>query len=206
MCAAKLLHPVIGSERNVQKFQQECQILSFPKHPNIIQYLGTHINDPTSCQVLLIELMEESLTSLLERSTPPFLPFNTEINLCRDISLAVAYLHSNDIIHRDLSSNNVLLTADKRAKVTDFGMSRLADSSARLSTSTLTQTPGCYVYMSPEALAHTPKTKVVDQRYPLPIEVPVIEIERQNAHIDLVDPTHPLLKHACACLSYEDKE
>ena len=52
----------------------------------------------------------------------------------------------------------------------------------------------------------SPRTKVVDQRYPLPIEVPVIEIERQNAHIDLVDPTHPLLKHACACLSYEDKE
>ena len=179
-----------------------------------------------------MELMEESLTSLLERSTPS-LPFHTDVNLCRDISLAVAYFHSNDIIHRDPSSNNVLLTSDKRAKVTDFGMSRLADSSARLST--LTQAPGCYVYMSPEALAHTPKyskkldifsmgvlivqiltckypspgsprKKVVDQRYPLPIEVPVIEIECQNAHIDLVDPTHPLLKHACACLSYEDKE
>ena len=126
----------------------------FSEAPKHHQYLGTHINDPTSCQVLLMELMEESLTSSLERSTPP-LPFRIEVNLCCDISLAVAYLHSNDIIHRDLSSNNVYLTADKRAKVTDFGMSRLADSSARLST--LTQTAGCYVYMSPEALAHTPK-------------------------------------------------
>ena len=232
LCAAKLLHPVIVSERNVQKFHQECQILSGLKHPNIIQYLGTHDDGPTSCQVLLMELMEESLTSFLERSAPP-LPFHTEVNICHDISLALAYLHSNDIIHRDLSSNNVLLTADKRAKVTDFGMSRLANTSARLST--LTQAPGCSVYMSPEALAHTPKyskkldifsmgvliiqiltckypspgsprKRVVDQRYPVPIEVPVIETVRRKAHIDLVDPTHPLLKHACACLSYEDKE
>ena len=231
LCAAKLLHPVLVSERNVQKFHQECQILSGLKHPNIIQYLGTHNNGPTSC--LLMELMEESLTSFLERSTPP-LPFHTEVNLCHDISLALAYLHSNDIIHRDLSSNNVLLTADKRAKVTDFGMSRLADTSAHL-LSTLTQAPGCYVYMSPEALAHTPKyskeldifsmgvlivqiltckfpspssprKKVVDKRYPRPVEIPVIETERRKAHIDLVDPTHPLLKHACACLSDEDED
>ena len=231
LCAAKLLHPVLVSERNVQKFHQECQILSGLKHPNIIQYLGTHNDGPTSC--LLMELMEESLTSFLERSTPP-LPFHTEVNLCHDISLALAYLHSNDIIHRDLSSNNVLLTADKRAKVTDFGMSRLADTSAHL-LSTLTQAPGCCAYMSPEALAHTPKysqkldifsmgvlivqiltckfpspssprKKVVDKRYPRPIEIPVIETERRKAHIDLVDPTHPLLKHACACLSDEDED
>ena len=232
LCAAKLLHPAIVSKRNVQKFHQECQIMSSLKHPNIIQYLGTHDDGPTSCQVLLMELMESSLTSFLEGSTPP-LPFHTEVNLCRDISLALAYLHSNDIIHRDLSSNNVLLTADKRAKVTDFGMLKLANTSARLST--LTQAPGCSVYMSPEALAHTPKyskkldifsmgvliiqiltckypspgsptKKVVDQRYPRPLEVPVIDTERRKAHIDLVDPTHPLLKHACACLSYEDED
>ena len=173
-----------------------------------------------------MELMEESLTSFLERSTPP-LPFHTEVSLCRDISLAIAYLHSNDIIHRDLSSNNVLLTADKRAKVTDFGMSRLADSSARLST--LTQVPGCDVCMSPEALAHTPKyskkldifsmgvliVQILTCKYPspssprkkiVPIEVPVIETERRKAHIDLVDPTHPLLKQARACLSNEENK
>ena len=230
LCAAKLLHPVLVSERNIQKFHQECQLLAALTHPNIIQYLGTHtLNEVPTCQVLLMELMEESLTSLLERSTSP-LPFHTEVNLCRDISLALAYLHSNDIIHRDLSSNNVLLTGNMRAKVTDFDMSRLADD-----LSTLTQASGCAVYMSPEALAHTPKysqkldifsfgvliiqiltrkfpspgsprKKMVNQGHPLPIEVPVIETERRKAHIDLIDPTHPLLRHACACLSYEDKD
>ena len=51
----------------------------------------------------------------------------------------------------------------------------------------------------------SPRKKVVDKRYPRPIEIPVIETERRKAHIDLVDPTHPLLKHACACLSDEDE-
>ena len=117
-----------------------------------------------------------------------------------------------------------------RAKITDFGMSRLTDD-----LSALTQAPGCAVYMSPEALAYAPKysqkldifsfgvliIQILTRKFPspgppskrmviegfsLPIEVPVIETERRKAHIDLIDPTHPLLRHLCACLSYEDKD
>ena len=230
LCAAKLLHPVLVSERYNQKFHQECMVMSALKHPNIIQYLGIHSDGP-SCQILLMELMEQSLTTFLEKSTPP-LPFHTQVNLCHDICLALAYLHSNDIIHRDLSSNNVLLTGDKRAKVTDFGMFKLMDDKHL---STLTSAPGCPFYMSPEALQHTPKysnkldifsfgvlviqiltckfpspgsprKKIVDQRYPVPIEVPVLETERRKADIGQIDPAHPLLKHALVCLSYKEQD
>ena len=51
------------------------------------------------------------------------------VDLCHDIALALAYLRSNGVIHRDLSSNNVLLIAGSKAEVTDFGMAKIFDMS-----------------------------------------------------------------------------
>ena len=48
------------------------------------------------------------------------------LSACHDIALALVYLHSNGLIHRDLMGNNVLMIAGTRAKITDFGMSKLA--------------------------------------------------------------------------------
>ena len=161
-CAAKILHPALfqftapGSTSVMQKFEQECHLLSAIKHPHIVQYLGTYHDPESRLPVLLMELMDESLTRLLERSCEP-LPYHTEVNLCHDIALALSYLHSNGIVHRDLSSNNVLLIAGSKAKVTDFGMVKLYDvnrSTAHLTP--LTLCPGTTVYMSPEALRDQP--------------------------------------------------
>ena len=66
---------------------------------------------------------------------------------------ALAFLHSNRIIHRNLSSNNVLMIGDVRAKVTDFGMARLGILNPQL---TLTLCPGADVYMPPEAVKDKP--------------------------------------------------
>ena len=161
-CAAKILHRTLfqftppGTTSIMQKFEQECFLLSAIKHPNIIQYLGTYQDPESRLPVLLMELMDESLTQFLKQSHKP-LPYHTEVNLCHDITLALSYLHSNGIIHRDLSSNNVLLIAGSRAKVTDFGMAKLHDvkhSTAHLTP--LTQCPGTVAYMSPEALGELP--------------------------------------------------
>ena len=101
-----------------------------------------------------MELMDESLTRFLERLTGP-LPYHSQLNICHDVALALAYLHSNAIIHRDLSSNNVLLIGEgSRAKVTDFGMSKLMDMNPRMTP--LTQVPGTPAYMPPEALISPP--------------------------------------------------
>jgi len=118
--------------------------------------LGTYRDPESRLPVLLMELMDESLTHFLERAQEP-ISYHTEVNLCHDISLALSYLHSNGIVHRDLSSNNVLLIAGSRAKVTDFGMVKLYDvnhSTAHLTP--LTLCPGTAVYMSPEALEEPP--------------------------------------------------
>ena len=161
-CAAKILHPTLfqftapGTTSVMRKFEQECRLLSAIKHPHIVQYLGTYRDPESKLPVLLMELMDESLTRFLERAHEP-LSYHTEVNLCHDISLALSYLHSNGIVHRDLSSNNVLLMAGSRAKVTDFGMVKLYDvnrSTAHLTP--LTLCPGTVAYMSPEALGEPP--------------------------------------------------
>ena len=162
-CAAKVLHPALfqftapETTSVMQKFEQECRLLSAIKHPHIVQYLGTCRDPESRLPVLLMELMDESLTRFLERAQEP-IPYHTEVNLCHDIALALSYLHSNGIVHRDLSSNNVLLIAGSRAKVTDFGMVKLYDvnrSTAHLTP--LTLCPGTVAYMSPEALGEPPR-------------------------------------------------
>jgi serine/threonine protein kinase len=168
-CAAKLLYNTLldlqdqdceGALKSYEhrtpmsRFKQECQFLSKVNHPNIVQYLGT-ISDPdTKAIVLLMELMNESLTHYLEKLPGGKMAFYMQININCDVALALNYLHNNNIIHRDLSSNNVLLTASHRAKVSDFGMSTILGNTGVLNS--LTVCPGNVIYMPPEALDEPP--------------------------------------------------
>ena len=239
-CAAKLLHDTIfgtndpGICKFVERFEQECRFLRMIKHPNIVQFLDS-FRDPRSRRLaLLMELMDESLTRFLERSTSP-LSYHTQLNICHDVALALAYLHSNDIIHRDLSSNNVLLIGEgSRAKVTDFGMSKLVGMNPHMTP--LTMCPGTQAYMPPEALINPPQysnkldcfsygvlaIQIATKQFPDPgdahsyVEDPkypnerllrqVPETQRRKKDIDLVDPNHPLLPLTLHCLKDRDTE
>ena len=155
LCAAKIMHPTLfdlrdpGTESYLRKFREECHLLSLARHPNVVQYLATYYDPDTRLPVLLMELCDESLTAFLERSPGP-LSYHIQLNICHDITLALVYLHSNGLIHRDLTGNNVLMIAGTRAKITDFGMSKLATVNPRRTA--LTLCPGNLLYMSPEAL------------------------------------------------------
>ena len=238
-CAAKVLHPTIvdphdpGAQRIVQRFKEECDFLSSIRHPHIVQCLGVTRDPESGLQVLLMELMDESLTKFLENAQEPT-PYHIQVNLCHDIALALAFLHSVQIIHRDLSSNNVLLIGGVRAKVTDFGMSRLGNISPHKGK--LTECPGTSAYMPPEAfgsqLKYTQKldcfsfgvlgVQIMTGIFPCPsdserivsdpkyhtgtLKVVVPEIERRKDHIELIDPNHPLLAVALSCLKDKEKE
>ena len=238
LCAAKIMHPTLfdlhdpGTVSYLCKFQEECHLLSLARHPNVVQYLATYSDPETRLPVLLMELCDESLTRFLERSPGP-LPYHTQLNISHDIALALVYLHSNGLIHRDLTGNNVLMIAGTRAKVTDFGMSKLATVNPRMTA--LTLCPGNVLYMSPEALNEYPiysdkldvfslgvlqvqimtrqfpkpteRFQVIDDpRYPDPIRVPVHETQRRHAHLQLISDTHPLKPHALQCLKNKDSE
>ena len=238
-CAAKIIHPTLfetndpGSRKIVERFDQECEFLSGVRHPHIVQYLGVSRDPESGLPVLLMELLDGNLTHFLEQSQEP-LPYHIQVSLCHDIALALAYLHSNTIIHRDLSSNNVLLIAGSRAKVTDFGMSKFTDTNPRMTP--LTMCPGTMVYMSPEALKEPPvytdkldcfshgvlSIQIMTRQFPNPgkrtqtvpfpqsptgrTEIPVLDIVRRKSHIDLIDPTHHLLPIATDCLSYGEED
>ena len=241
-CAAKILHPTLfdthdpGARKIMERFERECQFLSGVRHPHIVQYLGVSRDPESGLPVLLMELMDSSLTQFLERSEEP-LPFHITVDICHDIALALAYLHSNGILHRDLSSNNVLLIGPgNRAKVTDFGMSKLADANLRMTP--MTMCPGTLAYMPPEALDDPPvytnkldcfsfgvldiqiltrqfpdptqrfKTiEISDPRFPTgTAKVPVPETERRQSHIHLINQAHPLLPVALDCLKDRDRE
>ena len=168
VCAAKILHPTlfdplahqqIARRREhrlpIKRFEQECEFMSAIRHPNIVQYLGSHEDPETGLPVLLMELMDDSLTHFVESSTHP-IPYHIQVNFCHDIASALSFLHANSIVHRDLSGNNVLLIGSVRAKVTDFGMARLGDLNPRASHLTFTMCPGTDVYMPPEAVRSQP--------------------------------------------------
>ena len=238
--AVKLLHDTMfghndpGIRKFVERFEQECQFLKMIKHPNVVQYLGISIDPQSGRLTLLMELMDESLTRFLERSTGP-LPYHIQLNIGQDVALALAYLHSNGIIHRDLSSNNVLLIGEgSRAKVTDFGMSTLVGMNPRMTP--LTMCPGTIAYMPPEALITPPRysnkldcfshgvltIQIATRQFPNPgdahchIEVPnfpkesllckVPERERRKKDLDKMEPDHPLLPLALHCIKDRDEE
>ena len=229
-CAAKLLHPILFRYSNpgshsvmVRKFDQECQLLSVVKHPCIVQYLATYVHPESGQPVLLMELIDESLTKFLERSKTS-IPLHVQTDLTQDISLALAYLHYNEILHRDLTGNNVLVVSGKHAKVTDFGMLKIIDAqienNPRLRQMTLC--PGCPVYMPPEALKNPPiYTKKLDifslgviivqiltKQFPSPTVTSRggtdNEIERRRSHISTISSKHPLLRIALQCLKNKE--
>ena len=240
-CAAKILHRNFftsndpGAVNFIQRFEQECRILRDLKHPCIVQFLGFTEDPYNRRPILLMELMEESLTGFLECSPTP-LPYHVQVSITHDIALALAYLHANNILHRDLSSNNILLNAGSQAKVTDFGMSKMVEANPRMTRNKLTTCPGTLVFMPPEALRTRPRysdkldtfsvgvltIQIITRKYPSPTDadivmddptsptgekiVPVPELKRRKGDLVGVYLTHPLRPIACDCLMDRDRE
>ena len=236
-CAAKLLHPTIVNPtqpRNRALFEQECRFLSQIRHPNIVLYLGGAQDPSTGLPILLMELMDDSLTHFLELSEVR-LPYHVQVNINYDVAQALTFLHTNGIVHRDLSSNNVLLIGSGvRAKVTDFGMSKLTSLNPRFTP--LTACPGTPAYMSPEALLDPPiytekldcfqagvlMVQIITRKFPDPgpamnrvkdvrnptgwMLSPIPEIKRRDNHLRLVTTTHPMFSLAVDCLKDTDTQ
>ncbi|XP_057839971.2 LEAF RUST 10 DISEASE-RESISTANCE LOCUS RECEPTOR-LIKE PROTEIN KINASE-like 1.4 [Cryptomeria japonica] len=137
--------------RTVEQFLNEVQILSSLCHPNLVRLYGCTC--PQSPMLLLVyEFMPNgTLSDHLHgsRRTLTGLPWATRLNIAIQTAQALAYLHNFNppILHRDVKSSNILLDEDFRAKVGDFGLSRLMP----LNVSHITTAPqGTLGYVDPE--------------------------------------------------------
>ena len=146
--AVKSLHTIIISDFNLALFSREMSIASRVRHPNLVQFIGaTKVGNP----LILTELMSTSLNQELRRKR---LTNQQILSIAQDVALGLNYLHlfkPQPIIHRDVSSPNVLLKpctgpAGYEAKVADYGTAKLVQTD-----STGTVMPGNVAYAAPEA-------------------------------------------------------
>ena len=161
ICAGKKIHEALidagnqGVPELVRKYEQECQLMSSLRHPNITLFLGLCFFPGTQLPLLVMERLETSLDDLLEHM--PGLPLSLKRSVLEDVASGLVYLHKRTppVIHRDLTAKNVLLTSFLVAKITDMGNSRIVDMRPGQMARTLSKLPGTLVYMPPEALGET---------------------------------------------------
>ena len=160
VCAGKKIHEIlldvgnVGVQEIATRYVQECQLMSDLRHPNITQFLGLCFLPDCQLPVLVMERLDGSLDDLLE--TVPSISLTLKRSMLEDVARGLLYLHKHDpqIIHRDLTSKNVLLTSSLVAKITDLGNSRIVNVQPGQLAQTLSRNPGTLVYMPPEALAN----------------------------------------------------
>ena len=168
LCIKKSLHDTLmgfgGSESVSEdqqdaiagKFYNECELLWKMRHPNIVLFMGIYFEKENKKNLsLIMEYLPTNLERCIEKCNEIkcLIPSSIQLSILRDITHGMSHLHSNEIIHRDLSVANVLLTSCLSAKLADFGMSRVVSKTLR----SLTVTPGAPYIMPPEAMEENPK-------------------------------------------------
>jgi len=211
--AAKEVHSILIQgvsreefEATKKAFLSECIQSGAVSHANVVQFLGVYNPDEqTQLPVLVMERMEESLTSVVEKY--PNIPMSVKLSMLVDVSRGLWYLHSHNppIVHRDLSPNNVLLTSHFVAKISDLGVAKVIEADSK---KTKTRAPGTVDFMGPEALSDKPEygppldvfsyggvtLHVVNQKWPKPLHYVVTgpkkkkrmlsEVERRQEHVE----------------------
>ena len=155
--AVKCVHEAIFSKQTMQRVYREICTMSQVHHPNLVLFIAAVLDDQGE-PMIITELLDTTLRKAYEDNL-----LSPDLYLCmdifRDVASALCYLHGLEepIIHRDVSSANVLLKAvakgEWKAKLSDFGSANWAKEAA-------TMGEGAIVYTAPEAYPVHPSLKV----------------------------------------------
>ncbi|KAF6162109.1 hypothetical protein GIB67_008238 [Kingdonia uniflora] len=152
--AVKKLHPLEdGAGPGSKAFLDEISVLSKVRHRNIVRLYGFCSHARNS--FIISEYLERgNLSKVLSDSEEAVkLDWVRRVNIIKGLANAFSYLHhdcSPPIVHRDISSSNILLDIEYEARVSDFGTARLL----KPDSSNWTELAGTYGYVAPE-LAYT---------------------------------------------------
>ncbi|XP_015950797.2 probable leucine-rich repeat receptor-like protein kinase At1g35710 [Arachis duranensis] len=152
--ALKKLHKTESENASFYKsFCNEVEVLTEIRHRNIIRLYGYCLHN--RCMFLVYEYLERGslFCNLADEIEVQELKWSKRVNIIKGTAYALAHMHHHcpsPIVHRDVSSNNVLLNSELEACVSDFGTARLLDPDS----SNQTLLVGTYGYVAPE-LAYT---------------------------------------------------
>ena len=160
--AGKQIHDILlgidflGVYNIIDKFAEECRLMTEVKHPNIVQFMGICFLEGSKHPMLVMEYLDTSLDCFLQ-ARQGHIPLSLKYRILLDVDRGLLYLHTHDpiIIHRDVTSRNVLLNnASLQAKLADLGNALMTDSHQLMNT--LSKMPGTALYMPPEASGTKP--------------------------------------------------
>ena len=144
--AIKKLHQHLTEDENfTRRFVLEAKAAASLDHENIVKIIDFGSEDATYYMVM--EFIEgESLREILDKWKQ--LPVETALALVHQVCCGLEHAHAKGIVHRDIKPGNIMLTQTGRAKITDFGLAKLAESNTQhTAANSILGTP---LYMSPE--------------------------------------------------------
>jgi serine/threonine-protein kinase len=134
----------VSDEAFVKRFRREAQSAAGLSHPNIVSIFD--VGRDGDIDYIVMEYIQGQTLKDIIRSKGT-LQLMDAVNITYQVGEALRHAHANNIVHRDIKPQNILITPDGRAKVTDFGIARAVTSA------TLTHTGdiiGSVHYLSPE--------------------------------------------------------
>ncbi|XP_061864455.1 serine/threonine-protein kinase Nek4 isoform X3 [Colius striatus] len=148
----KKLNLRYASSRVRKAAEQEAQLLSQLKHPNIVAYRESWQGEDGLLYIVMGFCEGGDLYQKLQERKGELLPEKQVVEWFIQIAMALQYLHGKHILHRDLKTQNVFLTQANIIKVGDLGIARVLENQYDMA-STVIGTP---YYMSPELFSNKP--------------------------------------------------
>ncbi|HEY3226248.1 MAG TPA: serine/threonine-protein kinase, partial [Planctomycetota bacterium] len=145
--AIKVLNPGAADPEGLERFRQEASVVASLDHPNIAPiYDVLEIDDQSAIVMKFIE--GRTLEEMFREFPRGTSPIERVVRIIRDASLGLGYAHGRGFVHRDLKPGNLMVDAQDRVYVLDFGLAKvLARSGAMTDLGRIMGTPA---YMSPE--------------------------------------------------------